>query len=40
MSLMLLYLGSDESKYITGAEFVIDDGILAGSSSSPQKHDD
>lgn len=33
----VLYLGSDESKYITGAEFVIDGGILAGSAASPKK---
>lgn len=31
----VLYLASDESKYITGAEFTIDGGILAGSSSAP-----
>ena len=30
-----LYLGSDESKYITGIELTIDGGILAGSSSAP-----
>ncbi|MFK7968712.1 MAG: SDR family oxidoreductase [Rickettsiaceae bacterium] len=27
----VLYLGSDESKYITGIELNIDGGILAGS---------
>lgn len=30
-----LYLGSDESRYITGAELTIDGGILAGSMASP-----
>ena len=35
-----LYLGSDESKYITGIELVIDGGILAGSQSTPQKYED
>lgn len=33
----VLYLGSDESKYITGAEFTLDGGILAGSSAAPSK---
>lgn len=32
-----LYLGSDESRYITGAEFTIDGGILAGSNAAPKK---
>ena len=32
-----LYLGSDESKYVTGTELTIDGGILAGSASAPQK---
>ena len=35
----VLYLASDESKYITGTELIIDGGILAGSSASPQKND-
>lgn len=34
----VLYLGSDESKYITGTELTIDGGILAGSNSAPKKH--
>lgn len=32
----VLYLASDEAKYITGAELVIDGGILSGSSAAPQ----
>lgn len=32
----VLYFVSDESKYITGAELVIDGGVLAGSTSSPK----
>jgi 3alpha(or 20beta)-hydroxysteroid dehydrogenase len=30
VSSMVLYLASDESAYCTGAEFVIDGGVLAG----------
>jgi 3(or 17)beta-hydroxysteroid dehydrogenase len=33
----VLYLGSDESQYITGIELTIDGGILAGSSARPGK---
>ncbi len=33
----VLYLGSDESTYITGIELTIDGGILAGSSARPGK---
>ncbi|MDG1436362.1 MAG: SDR family oxidoreductase [Rickettsiaceae bacterium] len=36
----VLYLGSDESKYITGIELTIDGGILAGSQAAPKKHDE
>jgi NAD(P)-dependent dehydrogenase (short-subunit alcohol dehydrogenase family) len=31
-----VYLGSDESKYLTGIELTIDGGILAGSSATPK----
>jgi NAD(P)-dependent dehydrogenase (short-subunit alcohol dehydrogenase family) len=34
----VLYLGCDESKYITGIELTIDGGILAGSSALPKEH--
>ena len=33
----VLYLASDESKYITGIELNIDGGILAGSEAMPEK---
>jgi 3(or 17)beta-hydroxysteroid dehydrogenase len=32
-----LYLASQESKYVTGAEITVDGGILAGSAARPQK---
>ncbi|MDA7705245.1 glucose 1-dehydrogenase [Rickettsiales bacterium] len=32
-----LYLASSESKYMTGAEMILDGGILAGSSAAPIK---
>lgn len=34
---MALYLAADESAYVTGAEFVIDGGILAGSMAEPRE---
>lgn len=33
----VLFLASEEAKYITGAELTVDGGILAGSSASPKR---
>lgn len=33
---MAAYLAGDDSAYVTGSEFHIDGGIMAGSAASPQ----
>lgn len=38
VALMAVYLASDESAYVTGAEFAIDGGILAGSPATPRRN--
>jgi 3(or 17)beta-hydroxysteroid dehydrogenase len=35
----ILYLASEESKYVTGIELSVDGGILAGSSASPKRQE-
>jgi NAD(P)-dependent dehydrogenase (short-subunit alcohol dehydrogenase family) len=35
---LILYLAADESAYVTGAEFTIDGGILAGATAAPAKN--
>ncbi len=36
----VLFLASDEAKYITGIELTVDGGILAGSSASPHRSEE